>query len=273
MACLLAIEALCRSEHAVSAYNSEALVRAGSLSLLHNTLLHFSGDAEVVSVGICALVEMLLSSMVAVVPPFHDSHEENMVAPIRASVLGLTNINDTELKEEQMNVESLNVLRATEIVPQSPGLLPSPSLRSVTEEALPVATSVPFSENERAGTSTTTSTNFSISGAIGTVLTVMERNPCREVCLVAFDCILRLLLAVGNGCTSLTRWNETDTAALSGRQAGTCGITTDSLQWASIAYGVKRGLKLNPRGDSDLASRGGKILTLLTVARGRELAQ
>lgn len=272
LACLGAVEALCRGEHASSANNSEALVRAGSLSLLDNTLLHFGDDAKVASSGIRALVEMLLSSAVAVVPPSQHCYGKNTVARVRARVVeGPTNIDCTG--RERGNFECINASLPTEAVSQSSGLLPTLSLRGAAEEALPVAKSVTFPENEGADASTTMPIKPRISSAIGTVLTVMERNTCREVCLVAFDSLLRLLLAVGNSHASLTRWNETDTGALSGGRAGTCGITRDALQWAKIAYGVKRGLKLNSRADSDLASRGGKILAMLTLARGRELAQ
>ncbi|CAN0042759.1 unnamed protein product [Sphacelaria rigidula] len=114
-----------------------------------------------------------------------------------------------------------------------------------------------------------------ISSAIDKVLAVMEHNPCREVCLAAFDALPRLLLAFDNDESNKRRFaarlaDGEEVGEFAGGAAGTLNIAGDSLQWAT-AYGVKRALKFNRCGDFELASRGGKILALLTLARGREL--
>lgn len=85
------------------------------------------------------------------------------------------------------------------------------------------------------------------SWAVGLVLAVLERNPCREVCLSAFDALGRLLEI----------------------QHTTRGL----LPWANVGYAVRRALKLNRKDDANLASSGRKILALVTTARGRALAQ
>lgn len=121
------------------------------------------------------------------------------------------------------------------------------------------------------------------SRAVGTVLAAMERNPCREVCLSAFDALGRLLGIVDAA-------NSVVVGVDAGGDRHQCGgsiavakatdarldgdvITRGMLLWAKVGYAVKRALKLNRGDDAVLSSSGGKILALVAVARGRALAQ
>lgn len=255
------MDALCRGECAGRISNSEALVRAGSLALLDNTLQQFGDDAEVASAGIRALVELLLSYTTGeMLPPSQHQYtgRRNAVTPTPACAAATpTNAEETgKTKQALFGRETSQPAKAT---------LPRPSGGSLPTLALAggVATAMSAAQPR-------------ISSAVDKVLAVMEHNPFREVCLAAFDALPRLLLAFDNDESNKRRFaarlaDGEEVGEFAGGAAGTLNIAGDSLQWAKVAYGVKRALKFNRCGDFELASRGGKILALLTLARGREL--
>lgn len=253
LACLGAAEILCRGGNRA---NRDALVDAGSVYLLESALVQFASDAEVVSQGFRALVEILLLGANAVGEMFGTEHEgkkrhhggkAKVDEPPMGASFGLP----------QLNLNGDHTTVASE--PPRPGEYSGAADIDVAD----------------------------VSRAVETVLAALELNPCREVCLSAFDALNRLIvnlgaaehLGVGTGSfgDQLNEGRDVSTSTSTKRpQDGMDGdddCAGGTFQLAKVRYAVKRALKINGSSDAGLASRGGKILTLVSVARGRALAQ
>ena len=266
MASLGAAEILCRGGNRA---NRDALVEAGSVFLLESALLQFAGDAEVVSQGFRALVEIAL---------------------LGASI----NVLDAEGEhggKKRRRHGKAEVQETPSSSAQSFGL---PRLNLSGDNASPTVGSGAPRPGGDSG-STTDSDLADVSRAVETVLAALERNPCLEVCLSAFDALNRLIVNLGAAAKSLgvgagsfgdlleEKGGGDDTRASTKRsQGGTTTVvggdacTGGVIQLAKVRYAVKRALKIhggNSSDDAGLASRGGKILTLIAVATGRALAQ
>ena len=252
LACLGAQEILCRGGNRSS---RDTLVAAGSVHLLESAFIQFAGDAEVVSQGFRALVEIvLLGDNAAVGAPPDAEHDEE----------------EKKLRHRKAEIE------------ESPpvGSLGLPRLNSMEQNTTAVV------QPARSCRGTSGIDIAHVSRAVDTVLATMERNPCREVCLAAFDALNRLIvnlgaaesLGVGAGSFGDELSGRRDTATRASTKRPPDGTSDGdtckggSLQLAKVRYMVKRALKINGT-SQDLASSGGKILTLVAVARGRALAQ
>ncbi|CAN0390466.1 unnamed protein product, partial [Laminaria digitata] len=170
LACLGTAEALCRSgNRAVAA----TLVDAGCLSLLESTVDQFAGDAEFTTQGLRTLVEIALCGTVAVkscpepaveagtTGKWCGSHEEETLSqPPYLPFLETSGDQSTGGKLSPVPVTKRPVGKST-----------------ATEAAAAAAAAVAVDAFR----------------AMGIVLAVMERNPCREVCFSAFDALGRLL--------------------------------------------------------------------------------
>lgn len=264
MASLGAAEILCRGGNRA---NRDALAEAGSVLLLESALLQFAGDAEVVSQGFRALVEIVLLGA-------NTAAGEALGAERGGK--GRRRDRKAEADETPSTVESFG--------------LPQLNLSSGDNPSTTVLRSEPPRPGE--GSGATGIDVADVSRAVETVLAALERNPCREVCLSAFDALNRLIVnlgaakSLGVGAGSLVDpldegGRDAATRASTKRpQDGTIGGDAGPggmFQLAKVRYAVKRALKIH-RGssssdDADLASRGGKILTLISVATGRALAQ
>lgn len=267
-ACLGAIEALCRGNHAINASNSQALLRVGSVPLLENTFQQFSDDAEMVTLGLHALVEMLLASSVLTSPAVASLVQQppatiEVAATFDRACIGAgPNCNARTEGAGGQGAESL---------PLSPSASSSPCALEPnrgTVVSFPIA--VPVAWLLHQPTSAEIVAAADISKAIGMVLAILERNHRREVCLAAFQVLLRFLLAIENNQNILSAGTR-ESAKLGVAAVEPLSASRDSLQRAKIVYAVKRALKLNPRDDYELSSSGGAILKILAVARGREL--
>ena len=246
LACLGAAENLCRGGNRV---NRDTLVDAGSVHLLETAMIQFAGDAELVSQGFRALVEITLSG--ARTP-------EDLLGS-EAHCLQTNHAGKTAAQAQSFSLPQLNVPGDDEAVlkPRRPG--------------------------EGFGDTCCVVSIADVSRAIGTILAALERNICRGVCLSAFDAINRLIVHLGTAhSTGFGPGSRSDhgssaaTAKPSGLQHGAHSEESCAgglLQLARVGYAVKRALKIKGTGDTDLASKGGKILTLVSVARGRALAQ
>lgn len=247
LACLGAAEMLCRGGNRA---NRDSLVEAGSVHLLETALLQFASDAEVVSQGFRALVEIVLLDANAVGGPL-DAEQKGK-----------------KWRHREAEVDETSLVGSFG--------LPQLNLAGANTTAVPG----PPRPGEFSG-----GTNIDVadvSRAVETILAALERNPCHEVCLSAFDALNRLIVNLGaaespgigpfgdrlevggDANRTSTHHNETN-----GGDACARGV----LQLAKVRYAVKRALKINGTGDAGLASSGGRILTLVSVARGRALAQ
>lgn len=254
LACLGATEVLCRSGNRL---NRNALVDAGSMYLLESALLQFSSDAEVVSQGFRALVEIVLLGTNAAGGSLNTEEHEGK-----------------KRRHEKAKVDEL----------PSMGSFGLPRLNLTGD-----ATRGAFPEPPRSGEdSGDTGVDVAdVSRAVETVLAALERNPCREVCLSAFSALNRLIVNLGaaeplgaearplgdkcdQGRHIATR---TPTERPDGLDGADACCTGGIFQLAKVGYAVKRALKINGTRDAGLSSRGGRILTLVSVARGRALAQ
>ncbi len=247
LACLGAAENLCRGGHGAI---RDTLVDAGSVHLLESALVQFASDAEVVSQGFRALVEITLSG---------------------ASTAG------GSMGAEASSSPKKHAGKKTSALVQSFSL---PQLNLVGDGTAVSKRARPDQGLEAAACAVS---EAGVSRAIETVLAALERNVCREVCLSAFDAINRLVIHLGSaepagveagpqgehggsGAATATSFGSPH-RGVHGEDACAGGL----LQLARVGYAVKRALKIN--GNADVASRGGKILTLISVARGRALAQ
>lgn len=253
LACLGAEEILCRGGNRA---NRDALVAAGSAHLLESALVQFAGDAEVVSQGFRALVEIVLLGENGMGEP-SDAQQEEKRRQRKAEL------------DESPSVESAGLPRL-----------------NLTGENTTTAVAEPARSRKDSGASGVDVAR--VSRAVETVLVALERNPCREVCLSAFDALTRLIvnlgaeepLGVGAGTFGDQLDESRDTATRTSTKlpqddetSGGDACAGGSFQLAKVRYAVKRALKINGTSEARLASRGGKILTLVAVARGRALAQ
>lgn len=247
LACLGAAENLCRGGHRA---NRDTLVDAGSVHLLESSLIQFASDAEVVSQGFRALVEITLSGA--------STTDGSMGAEA-------TSLPEKRAGKKTSLVQSLSLPRLNLV-----GDGTAVSKRARSGQGLEGASCAVSAAD--------------VSRAIGTVLAALERNVCREVCLSAFDAINRLVVHLGSaqpaGFEEGTQQGDRGSGVAKATSCGSPhhevhgGEDTSAgelLQLARVGYAVKRALKIN--GNADVASRGGKILTLISVARGRALAQ
>ncbi|CAN0547710.1 unnamed protein product [Ectocarpus sp. 12 AP-2014] len=254
-----AMEALCRGGNRA---NREALVSAGTIVLLESALTQFASDAEVVSQSFRALVEIVLAG----------------AGP--KTVIGAEGEDIQRCSRSVAGVEEEPPVKRSFFLPQL----------TLTEGEATIKG--PLQPGEDAGGTVGGVAVGDVSCAVGMVLAVLERNPCREVCLEAFAALGRLLVNLGasdsesvsvgsNNVRDQTCQNRAVTAG----DSKAClkvphngmneGVSPEGglLQLAKVRHAVKRALKINRFGDVDLASRGGQILTLIAVARGRALAQ
>ncbi|CAB1119102.1 unnamed protein product [Ectocarpus sp. CCAP 1310/34] len=254
-----AMEALCRGGNRA---NQEALVGAGTIVLLESALTQFASDAEVVSQSFRALVEIVLGG----------------VGP--KTVMGAE------------GEDSQRCSRSVAGVEEEPSVKRSFSLPQLTLTDGEAAINGPLQPGGDAGGTVGGVAVGEVSCAVGMVLAVLERNPCRDVCLEAFSALGRLLVNLGatdsesvsvgsNDVRGQTYQNRAATAddttachkvSHSGMKGGV-SPAGGLLQLAKVRQAVKRALKIYGCDDVDLASRGGQILTLIAVARGRALAQ
>ncbi|CBN77331.1 conserved unknown protein [Ectocarpus siliculosus] len=254
-----AMEALCRGGNRA---NREALVGAGTIVLLESALSQFASDAEVVSQSFRALVEIVLAGS----------------GP--KAVMGAEGEDNQRCSRSVAGVE------------EEPPVKRSFSLPQLTLTEGKAAIKGPLQPGEDAGGTVGGVAVGEVSCAVGMVLAVLERNPCREVCLEAFSALGRLLVNLGatdsesvsvgsNDVRDQTYQNRVattdDTSAChkvphNGMKGGV-NAAGGLLQLAKVRHAVKRALKINRCDDVDLALRGGQIITLTTVARGRALAQ
>lgn len=268
LACLGAAETLCRGGNRA---NREALVDAGSVNLLENALIQFASDAEVVSQGLRALVEIVLSgaSTAAADGPYAET--KVVVVPTEDDDAGKKK--KKRRHENNAEVEESSSVRSSSL----------PQLkRLVGNDTATAAPKPPRLPGEDSGAAVVVVV-AEVSRAVGTVLAILERDPCRDVCLSAFDALSRLLVNLGTAdLDSVDVGADIMPADQSGQGSSSDGLNNNSgccassvgglLRLAKVRYVVKRALKIN-RSDDVLASRGGKILTLIAVARGRALAQ
>ncbi|CAM9864563.1 unnamed protein product, partial [Ectocarpus sp. 8 AP-2014] len=254
-----AMEALCRGGNRA---NREALVGAGTIVLLESALTQFASDAEVVSQSFRALVEIVLAG----------------AGP--KTVMGAEGEDNQRCSRSVASVEEEPPVKRSFSLPQL----------ALTEGK--AAIKGPLQPGEDAGGTVGGVAVGEVSCAVGMVLAVLERNPCREVCLEAFSALGRLLVNLGatdsesvsvgsNDVRDQTYQNRVATAddtsachkvphnGMKGGVSPSGGL----LQLAKVRHAVKRALKINRCDDVDLASRGGQILTLTAVARGLALAQ
>lgn len=250
LGCLGAMEAFCCGMCRV---NREVPTSIVNIPLLEHTLQTFSDDAEVIAHALGALVEL---ARVHSRSPQTPTKLDEWIAP----------------EEEQRSAEG------SEEKEHEDGNLKRQTC---------------FSRSVVEGKTTThhcTSSGqamISASRAIGMVLAMLESNPCQEVCLAAFDALGHLLVIddattnepgveSGEGADVVDypypvgQGRSEDIAAKS-EDVG--GMGRNMLQWAKVAYSVRRALKLNHQNDGELRAKGRRILTFLASARGRELAQ
>ncbi|CAM9344248.1 unnamed protein product [Ectocarpus fasciculatus] len=254
-----AMEALCREGNRA---NREALVGAGSIVLLESALTQFANDAEVVSQSFRALVEIVL--------------------------VGTGPKTGMDAEGEDSKRCSRNVAG----VEEEPQVKRSFSLPQLTLTEGAAATKGPLQPGEDACGTVGGVAVGEVSCAVEMVLAVLERNPCREVCLEAFAALGRLLVNLGATDSESVNVRSNDVRGQACQNRGAAdGDTTACrklphngmdgavspagglLQLAKVRHAVKRALKINRCDDVGLASRGGQILTLIAVARGRALAQ
>lgn len=254
-----AMEALCRGGNRA---NREALVGAGGIVLLESALTQFASDAEVVSQSFRALVEIVLAGA------------------------GPKTVMGAEGEDNQRC--SRNVAGIEEELPVKQSF----SLPQLTLTEGEAAIKGPLQQSKDAGGTVGGAAVREVSCAVGMVLAVLERNPCREVCLEAFAALSRLLVNLGatdsesvNVGLDDARGQAYQNRAATANDTTACrkvphdgmdggvGPAGGLLQLAKVRHAVKRALKINRCDDVDLASRGGQILTLIAVARGRALAQ
>lgn len=272
LACLGAAEALCRGRKDRSV--ATTLVDAGCLSLLETAVDQFAGDAEFTAQGLRSLVEIALCGTAAAKP-----RPEPPAVEAGPTARWCDDQGDSNLSQPP----SLPFLRAESNGEQSgtgENLLPAP----VTKRRSGETSTTPAAAAEAAEAAAVDAFR-----AVGIVLAILERNPCREVCLSAFDALGRLLavLETTTGSTGVRAQTRDDwygigagSAACSGgttagkmESDGTAG-TRGLLQWSRVGYAVKRALKVNRRDDTDLAASARKVLTLVAAVRGsRALAQ
>lgn len=242
--CLGALEALARGG---SRPNRTTVKHAETLALLESALNQFADDAEVVTQAIRTLVEMI--SCLGTFSRSSTTHffsEEK--APCERIALG-----------EDDEVAKLRSLNA-----------------DVHETALSRSSAAEYSANGA-------SVVADASRAIGTVLAAMERNPCREVCLSAFDALRRLIAARAIAESNTASIGPEDSHCRSGSSLHHVADDRKAhhvtprgmnlLQGAKIRYAVTRALKLNGADDLDLMSKGRVILGLVNKTRGGTLAQ
>lgn len=257
LACLGAVETLCRGG---STANKTALVTAGSITLLETVVDQLADDTDVVVQALRALVELQSSSINA-------SQAVGGSCSDKVVVAGRLERRDSDSVRHPVpsSLPILNPISGG--ADDSDGALMPPMSASKPAETSGVMTTDTFR-------------------AVGTVLAIMEHNPCREVCLSAFDALGRLLVVadqLGDALVSAIEPNfnsivddryEAGASIPDTTKSGADGaVARGLLQWAKVGYAVKRALKLNQQDDSDLVSGGGKILALVAVARGRALAQ
>lgn len=266
LACLGAVKALCGGGHGP---NREALVRAGSVPLMESALQKFSDDAEVIAQALSALVEVVCFSSASSLQAF--KHAEWVGSSLPVNNVGI----------EQVWPTNYN----TATTPVEPQRSPASSLPVLTMATTGEAKGVLFPNilpvEKVTCRSSQAAVEACVSRAIGTVLTAMECNSCREVSLAAFDALGHLLVVDAVDDNNDDReevYNQTTSAADCSRvhdkqRGGAPPEARGMLQWAKIGYAVKRVLKLNRRDDAELAERGGKILALVAIARGKMLAQ
>lgn len=254
-----AMEALCRGGNRA---NREALVGAGSVVLLESALTQFASDAEVVSQSFRALVEIVLAGT---------GPKTGMEA------------------EGEDNIRCSRNVAGVEEEPQVKRSFSLPQLTLTEGEA---ATKGPLQPGEDACGTVGGVAVGEVSCAVEMVLAVLERNPCREVCLEAFAALGRLLVNLGATDSESVNVGSNDVRGQACQNRGAAGGGTTAcrkvphngmdggvspagglLQLAKVRHAVKRALKINRCDDVGLASRGGQILTLIAVARGRALAQ
>lgn len=281
LACLGAVETLCRGGNQAS---RKALMDAGGVNLLESALIQFSSDAEVVSQGLRALVEVVLSGAIntapVAVPPTgaNDGGGDSAGKQKQKRRHGNSNVPVAEPSSSlPMPSSSLPELAK----PVGDGTTPPPPSSSATATA--AARKPPTQKMPGQGATVIIA---DVSRAVGTVLAILDRDPCRDVCLSAFDALTRLLINLGTADSDPGGdvWSADGSAdqRLHRHQGNSNGFSNDSgstarrvgglLLLAKVRYAVKRGLKINHR-DGALASRGGNILTLIAMARGRALTQ
>ena len=258
LACLGAAEVLCRS--AKNRTVATTLVDAGCLSLLESTVDQFAGDVEITAQGLRTLVEIALCGTVA-----------GKSCPEPTVEAGAT----AKWCDDQCNTD----------LSQPPSL---PFLESNGDQSTgETISSVPVTKRPDGKSTNTTTAAAAVDAfrAVGIVLAVMERTPCREVCFSAFDALGRLLAILGTmdptGVRAKTGDDSNEARASSTAFSGGtardrfdgAAVTRGSLEWAKVGHAVQRALKVNRRDDTDLAASASKVLALVAAARGRALAQ
>lgn len=269
LACLGAIETLTRGNNRA---NRATLIGAGSVGLLENALSQFASDPEVVSQGLRALVEIVLGGTDEPAEPLH------LAAKATTKVA-------TEHGENEGS--HTNVVADEDSPAATPFSLPHLILDR-GHAAVDADTPLPGEGSIFVGPAVVAA---DVCRAVETVLAVLDCDP--RTASSAFAALERLIvnlgmagLADGTGLRSegciISQPCQSDTTAMSIRNStgipegkideGTANAR-GLLQLAKVRCAVKRALKIVGRNDVDLARAGGKILTLLTVARGRTLAQ